>query len=344
MDYFYAQVEERENPSLANKPFAVGGSDKARGVLSTCNYIARNYGIHSAMPTAVAMRKCPDLIIVPTSMAKYKEASNIIRAVFHSVTDKVEPLSLDEAYLDVTEVKSHSNSATLIAKHIKDEIYKQTQLTSSAGVAPNKLIAKIASDINKPNGLYVVKPSEVDKFIYDLQVKKLYGVGKVTQEKLKKLGVEYCYQLQKYNQDELKKLFGKFGSSLYNYCRGHDNRSVNTERIRKSISVENTYVKDLVTYAEWLDKLPSLYERLLARFTSNFEDKISGIFVKITDNKFNKRSLEHQTHVYTIDNFELMLKELYYTHNKPIRLLGLGVRLSDAPIKQLELNFEINHQ
>ncbi|ORU76938.1 DNA polymerase IV, partial [Francisella tularensis] len=161
MDYFFAQVEEKANPSLKDKPFAVGGTNPKRGVISTCNYIAREYGVRSAMPTAIAMQKCPNLILLNTDFAKYKAASAVIRDIFYSFTDKVEPLSLDEAYLDVTDVKEYKNSATLIAQAIKQEIFNKTGLTGSAGVAPNKLLAKIASDINKPNGLYVVTPKQV---------------------------------------------------------------------------------------------------------------------------------------------------------------------------------------
>lgn len=182
MDYFFAQVEEKANPSLKDKPFAVGGTNPKRGVISTCNYIAREYGIRSAMPTAIAMQKCPNLILLNTDFVKYKAASAVIRDIFYSFTDKVEPLSLDEAYLDVTDVKEYKNSATLIAQAIKQEIFNKTGLTGSAGVAPNKLLAKIASDINKPNGLYVITPEQVDSFVKDLPVKKLFGVGKVSQE------------------------------------------------------------------------------------------------------------------------------------------------------------------
>lgn len=341
MDYFYAQVEEKENPELADKPVAIGGSDQKRGVLSTCNYIARSYGIHSAMPTAIAIRKCPELIVLPPSMAKYKQVSQQIRDVFYSVTSLVEPLSLDEAYLDVTEVKAHSNSATLIAKSIKADILLKTGLTGSAGVAPNKLLAKIASDINKPNGLYVINPSDIKAFIHDLSVKKLFGVGKVTQQKLNKLGIEYCYQLQSLSQEELINYFGKFGGSLYSYCRGVDNRPVNPERIRRSISVENTYIDDLKTYEECLAKLPELYSRLMIRITGGFSNSVSGIFVKITDSKFNKHRVERQTHRYNIDGFKFLLQDIYNKQQYPIRLLGLGVRLNDLPTLQLELDLDI---
>ena len=212
MDYFFAQVEEKANPSLKDKPFAVGGTNPKRGVISTCNYIAREYGVHSAMPTSIALQKCPNLVLLNTDFVKYKAASSVIKEIFHSFTDKVEPLSLDEAYLDVTDVQEYKNSATLIAQAIKQQIFNKTGLTGSAGVAPNKLLAKIASDINKPNGLYVITPEQVNSFIKDLPVKKLFGVGKVSQEKLKSMRVETCSQLQQISLNTLIDKFGKFGS------------------------------------------------------------------------------------------------------------------------------------
>ena len=337
MDYFFAQVEEKDNPSLADKPFAVGGTDSRRGVVSTCNYIAREYGVRSAMPNAIAVKKCPDLILLPTSMAKYKAKSNIIRDIFYSITDKVEPLSLDEAFLDVTEVQQCLNSATLIAEAIKDKIYTETGLTGSAGVAPNKLLAKIASDINKPNGLYVVKPTDVDAFIKNLHVKKLFGVGKVTQDKLKSLGIEYCHQLQKVSQDELTRRFGRFGSNLYNYSRGIDYRIVNPERIRKSISVENTYFDNIDSLEICLDKLPELYNKLQGRITDEYSNRITGIFIKLTDSQFHKTSIARQINIPNLDDFTCLLKELYLKQHNPIRLLGVGVRLSEIDNKQMNL-------
>ncbi|APC97906.1 DNA polymerase IV [Francisella frigiditurris] len=338
MDYFFAQIEEKENSYLADKPFAVGGTNPKRGVISTCNYIAREYGIRSAMPTAIALEKCPQLILLNTNMEKYKKVSNDIRKIFYSITDKVEPLSLDEAYLDVSGVQEHSNSATLIAQEIKKRIYNETGLTSSAGVAPNKLLAKIASDINKPNGLYVIKPNDVDDFIYNLHVKKLFGVGNVTQEKLKVMGIEYCYQLQAVSLDSLISKFGKLGSSLYQYSRGIDNREVNSERIRKSISVESTYLNDLKTLDECLEKVPFLYEKLCMRISDEYIKRISSIFIKITDTNFIKSSITKQVKEFNLDSFIFLLKDIYIKQTLPIRLLGIGVRLNEYEEKQLSMN------
>lgn len=337
MDYFFAQIEEIEKPKLKGKPFAVGGTNPKRGVISTCNYIARKYGIHSAMPTSIALRKCPNLILLNTNIAKYKAISEIIRSIFYSFTDKVEPLSFDEAYLDVTEVAEYHNSATLIAQAIKTQIFEKTGLTGSAGVAPNKLLAKIASDINKPNGLYIITPQQVDDFIKDLPVKKLFGVGKVSQEKLKNIGVETCSQLQQLSLNTLIEIFGKFGNSLYNYARGIDNRAVNHTRIRKSISVENTYLDDLKTLDACLEKLPSLYQKLASRMSEEYYKCIIGIFVKFTDTRFNKTSMTKISKSLDKQSLINLITELYKKQNNPIRLIGIGVRLSEVDNRQMKL-------
>ena len=337
MDYFFAQVEEKSNPSLADKPFAVGSTNPKRGVVSTCNYIAREYGVHSAMPTSVALQKCPNLILLNSDFAKYTSASKIIREVFYSFTDQVEPLSLDEAYLDVTDVSVHKNSATLIAKAIQEKIYEKTGLTASAGVAPNKLIAKIASDINKPNGICVITPDNLKDFIQDLPVKKLFGVGKVSQQKLKNIGVENCLQLQELSLNTLIDKFGKFGNNLYNYARGIDNRLVNPIRIRKSVSVENTYQQDLLTLEDCLDKLPELYEKLVKRITPEYSKQIIGIIVKFTDNKFHKTSMNRISKSQNIKLFENLIAQLYEKQNHPIRLMGIGVRLGEVDGRQMKL-------
>ncbi|AEE87406.1 DNA polymerase IV [Francisella cf. novicida Fx1] len=339
MDYFFAQVEEKANPSLKDKPFAVGGTNPKRGVISTCNYIAREYGIRSAMPTAIAMQKCPNLILLNTDFAKYKAASAVIRDIFYSFTDKVEPLSLDEAYLDVTDVKEYKNSATLIAQAIKQEIFNKTGLTGSAGVAPNKLLAKIASDINKPNGLYVITPEQVDSFVKDLPVKKLFGVGKVSQEKLKTMNVETCLDLQQLSLATLLDKFGKFGNNLYSYARGIDNREVNPVRIRKSVSVENTYLEDLKTLNACLEKLPSLYDKLTSRMTEEHYKSIIGIVVKFTDTKFNKTSLTRVAKTLDKEAIKSLIIELYQKQNHPIRLIGIGVKLGEIDDRQLSLAF-----
>ncbi|WHN65371.1 DNA polymerase IV [Cysteiniphilum sp. QT6929] len=337
MDYFFAQVEEKDNPSLRDKPFAVGGNNIKRGVLCTCNYIARSYGVHSAMPTRIALQKCPELILLPTDFDKYKRISNIIRDIFKSISPLVEPLSLDEAYIDVTNIKSHANSATLMAQAIKEEILKQTGLTASAGVAPNKLLAKIASDINKPNGLYVIRPQDVDKFIQDLPVGKLFGVGSVTENKMQKMGLNTCADLQKLDIKALEHHFGRLGTNLYDYCRGIDRRLVNPKRIRKSLGVEHTYQHDLTTKDDCLKALTQLHQELLARLKPEHTLCIEGIFIKITDNTFHKTSIERHTESSELNLYLLLFDNLYHKQTKPIRLLGLGVKLSEQPVKQIPL-------
>ena len=337
MDYFYAQIEEKDNPSLRDKPFAIGSTNPHRGVLCTSNYVARRFGVKSAMSTSVALRKCPELILLDVNMNKYKEVSKVLREIFLSYTHIVEPLSLDEAYLDVTDVQLHSNSATYIAKAIRDDILAKTGLTASAGIAPNKLLAKISSDINKPNGMYVIKPNEINNFIEKLPVKKLFGVGKVTHEKLVEMKIETCKDLQQIPIETLTKKFGKYGNSLYNYCRGIDNREVQYQRIRKSVGVENTYQQDLQSLDEWFEKLDDLYTKFNARMTDEYTQKIVGVFVKVTDSDFNKTSVTRQASTVDLATLKLLCKELYSKQTLPIRLLGIGVRLGSIDKSQMVL-------
>jgi len=219
MDCFYAAVEIRDNPALADKPVAVGGLAEERGVLCTCNYIARKYKVRSAMATAYAKRLCPNLIVLPVNMNKYREVANVIHGIFREFTDLVEPLSLDEAYLDVSDSPFFQGSATLIAKAIREKIWDTVNLTASAGVAPNKFLAKIASGWNKPNGLFVVRPQDVDGFVQQLAVDELFGVGKVTAKKLHDLGLKTCLDLQKKSLPELIDHLGeKNGKSFIRIC------------------------------------------------------------------------------------------------------------------------------
>ena len=259
-DCFYASVEMRDDPSLVGRPLAVGGRANQRGVVATCNYEARAYGIHSAMATAQAMKLCPDLIVIPPAMEKYRLASRQIMDIYRSYTELVEPLSLDEAYLDVTDSPHCKGSATLIAQEIRQRIVATVGITASAGVAPNKFVAKIASDWNKPDGLFLVRPGEVDAFVAALPVKKLHGVGKVTTAKLNGLGVQTCADLRTWTMQELSHHFGKFGERLHDLCRGFDNREVSNVHERKSISVEETYTPDVPDLAACIALLPELLE------------------------------------------------------------------------------------
>jgi len=245
MDCFYAAVEIRDNPNLAKKAVAVGGDAYRRGVLCTSNYIARDFGVHSATPTAQAYRLCPDLIVIKPDFSKYKEVSEQIREIFFSYTELVEPLSLDEAFLDVSDNSHCQGSASWIAKEIRERILKVTSLTASAGVAPNKFIAKVASDWDKPNGLTVIRPEQVDSFVTALPVEKIFGVGKVTAHKLHVLGIKTCGDVQKFSQEKLHQHFGSFGDHLFELSQGRDKREVKPDRVRKSLSVEETFSYDL---------------------------------------------------------------------------------------------------
>ena len=289
MDAFYVSVEIRDNPSLAGKPVAVGGKSDRRGVLSTCNYIARQYGVSSAMPTGVALRKCPDLIVVPGRMEVYKETSQIIRNIFEQYTDKIEPLSLDEAYLDLTDSPMHKGSAPLIAAEIRQNIYEATGLTASAGIAPLKFVAKVASDLNKPNGQCTIAPDQIDGFLQTLSLNKIPGVGKVTFEKLKSLGFETCGDVRRSSQSYLTTRFGKYGHVIWNRSHGVDDRDVQVSRIRKSVGVERTFEQDISELAQLqaiiTDRLLPELKRRSGKYLNDRAMNKLGVKVKFSDFK-----------------------------------------------------------
>jgi len=329
MDSFYASIEIRDNPSLKGRPVAIGSL--GRGVLCTCNYEARKYGIHSAMPTYKALRKCDSLILLPVDMGKYKDVSQKIRDIFKNYSNKIEPLSLDEAYIDVTNSDLYQGSATLMAQAIRKEIYEKENLTASAGIAPNKFLAKIASDWNKPNGQFVITPSKVMEFINSLDVKKIFGVGKVTLKKLRAMGIDTCSDLQKFTVEELDKKFGSYGTSLYYMSRGIDNREIITDRKRKSFSFERTFEKDLITIEQCHTEALKLYDKLNKRLTE--KSLISGSFVKLKFSDFTLTTAEERGCKLMRDNFyHLLLKAKARFPKKPIRLIGLGVKLKEPEI------------
>jgi len=338
-DCFYASVEMRDDPSLVGRPLAVGGRADQRGVVATCNYEARRYGIHSAMATAQAMKLCPDLILIPPNMEKYRIASRQIMEIYRDYTDLVEPLSLDEAYLDVSNSPHCKGSATLIAQEIRQRIFETVGITASAGVAPNKFVAKIASDWNKPDGLFLVKPSEVDAFVAALPVKKLFGVGKVTAAKLNRLGAQTCADLRTWSMDTLQQHFGAFGARLYDLCRGIDEREVNPVRERKSISTEETYTPDVPDLAACLALLPDLMEHLQGRIKRNDAAKfINKLFVKIKFNDFQQTTVECVGYAPNMETYRHLMETGWLRASRPVRLLGVGVRLSDTEqVEQLSL-------
>lgn len=341
-DCFYASVEMRDNPDLRDVPLAVGGASDKRGVIATCNYKARSFGVRSAMPTAQALKLCPALVILPVSMAKYRQASEQIHEIYREYTDKIEPLSLDEAYLDVTNSPQYHGSATLIAQAIRQQIADTVGITASAGIAPNKFLAKIASDWHKPNGQFVITPNEIDAFLTTLPVAKIFGVGKVTAQKLASLGVETCVDLQTWSKLDLHQHFGKFGDRLYELCRGIDHREVIVERERKSVSIERTYAQDLPDLSACLTQIPYLHQELMQRIerTHSAQD-IHKLFVKVRFNNFRHTTVECVDQVIHEETWQQLMKMAYDRGQLPVRLLGLGVRLQHVKQTQGEL-FEMD--
>ena len=344
-DAFFASIEIRDNPKLSGRAVAVGGAAERRGVIATCNYQARRFGVHSAMASSHALRLCPELKIIPPRFAVYKEASAIAHSIFRQYTDLIEPLSLDEAYLDVSETHHCRGSATLIAEAIRQKINQQLRVTASAGVAPNKFLAKIASDWNKPDGLFVVTPDQVDDFIFDLPVTKIHGVGRVTAAKLHKKNIQTCGQLRQYSVLELSRWFGSFGERLWSLSRGQDDREVQTSRRRKSLSVEHTFDKDLTELQEITAQVAPLLEELQGRFKGiEKEYQVSKHVVKVKFADFTQTTLEESlptTGESAGEHFTQLLIRAWERGARPVRLLGLGVRLLDLrqerTMEQLEL-------
>lgn len=348
MDAFYASIEQRDNPELLGKPIAVGG-ESHRGVVSAASYEARKYGVHSAMSSKIARQKCPDLIFIKGRMDHYKAVSKEIMEVFFEYTDLVEPLSIDEAFLDVTENKKGLQSATLIAREIKEKIREQTSLTASAGVSINKFLAKIASDYDKPDGLFVIKPGQAQAFIDKLPVEKFHGVGKVTAKKMHQLGIHFGSDLKKKSLPWLTKHFGKAGLHYYNISRSLDERPVNPNRIRKSVGTEKTFEKDLQSRFEIITALYHIEKELMRRMLrAESFGKTLTLKIKFSDFKQITRS---KTIPEPIDHFDLLHKTTREIFNylkwgdKKIRLLGLSVsqlnstEKDDSNAVQLELDF-----
>jgi DNA polymerase IV len=341
MDCFYAAIEMRDNHLLRHLPIAVGGLAHQRGVISTCNYKAREFGVHSAMPTSYAIRLCPNLNVIPVSMEKYKKVSQQIREIFAKYTNLVEPLSLDEAYLDVSKATHCHGSATLIAKKIREEIFCKTQLTASAGIAPNKCLAKIASDWNKPNGQFVITPVEISPFMQHLSVRKIPGVGKVTENKFRQLGITTCRQLQYYSHNKLIEKFGSFGFRLYHLCRGIDDREIISNRKRKSLSIEQTYSHDLLSLSDCYGELPELVSQLMSRLSKlNKIQLIQKQFVKIKFSDFTQIGAERKIIRFNEAIYEQLIEQAYTKKSAPVRLIGLGVKFnSNEKDNQLNLDF-----
>lgn len=345
MDAFYASVEQRDHPELRGLPVAVGGSSN-RGVIAAASYEARKFGVRSAMPTVTALAKCPQLIMVKPNGEAYQEASKIIRSIFYEYTDMVEPLSLDEAFLDVTFQQAGPHSATLIAQAIRDKIFKATQLTSSAGVSYNKFLAKIASDVNKPNGMFVIPPEKALEFLETLEIDRFFGIGKVSAEKFHELGIYYGKDLKKLKKEDLVHWFGKAGSYYYNIVRGVDNREVEPSRVRKSIGGEQTFEKDVEEIPELRDRMLRVIDRMWNDVEKrNTEAKTVTLKIKFLDFETITRS---RTQDFYLDSKQQIIEIALSILNdelplpKPVRLIGVTLsnfKQSDELPEQMLFNF-----
>ena len=335
MDCFYAAIEVRDRPSLRGKPVGVGGARDRRGVLTTCNYEARKFGVRSAMPTFMALQRCPNLIVLPTRFDVYRREAAVIRGILYRFTSLIEPLSLDEAYLDVS---AHPGAPGPLAQLIRGTIFRKTKLTSSAGIGPNKLIAKIASEINKPNGQFEVKPEQAAEFMKDLPVRKIWGIGEKSERKLEELGVKTCGELQRFSRPELVNVFGKFGLELYDLCRGIDHRPIEPDRPRKSLSTEETFAADLTTLEQCEEKLEELFQDLMADLAQKESTRIiTKIFVKLKFADFTRTTVERAGLLPALGQFRSLLHEAFARTGKPVRLIGLGVRFANTGQDQTQL-------
>jgi DNA polymerase-4 len=327
MDCFYAAVEMRDFPEYRNIPLAVGG-EGPRSVLSTCNYMARKYGIRSAMPAIKAKQLCPELKIVHGRMSVYKDVSNHIREIFSRYTDLIEPLSLDEAYLDVSNSTQCQGSATLIAEQIRADIFNELNLTASAGIAPNKFIAKIASDENKPNGQCVIPPNKIASFVEQLSLKKIPGIGPKTFQKLQQFGFSTCYDVRMSSIASLTPIVGKFATSLYQKAHGIDHRELEVSRQRKSLAIETTLATDIYTEKDCFAVIEKLLPKLIARLAKVKNLKIIRQGIKLKFNDFNQTTVEQQSLEPDEEVYMALLSKAHARANKDgkqrgIRLVGL---------------------
>jgi DNA polymerase-4 len=345
MDAFYASVEQMDNPELRGKPVAVGGEEN-RGVVSAASYEARKFGVRSAISGVLAKKNCPELIFVKPRFDRYKEISKKIHKIFRDYTDLVEPLSLDEAYLDVTKNKKGNPSATLLAQEIRQRIFNEVGLTASAGISVNKFVAKIASDYNKPNGQKTVNPDEVIAFLEQLPIQKFYGVGKVTAEKMFQLGIFTGLDLKNRPIEFLEKHFGKSGGFYFNVVRGIHNSEVKSNRIAKSVAAEYTFDSNLSSEIFMVDKLEKIAAELERRLKKH---KISGktVTLKIKYSDFTQQT-RSKTMPYFIADKALILetvKELLYQERMKdsVRLLGISLSNLNTEIKKtivVQLKFD----
>lgn len=347
MDAFYASVEQRDDPSLVGKPLIVGGTS-GRGVVAAASYEVRRYGVRSAMPIGRALQLCPHAVCVKPRMARYKEVSRQVFEVFHEFTPLVQGLSLDEAYLDVTENKKGIHSAMQIAMDIRKRIFEETGLTASAGVSFNKFLAKVASDINKPDGMKTVLPEEALAFLEKLPVEKFHGIGRVTAERMKKMGIKSGADLKKLSELELAQRFGKAGRLYYRIVRAEDNRPVNPNRVRKSIGAERTFFEDLTSLAEMRERLGPILETVFEHMAKhqNFGRTVT-LKLKTPDFKTITRSRSFGSELRSLESLSapvLELLEASMSQIDAVRLLGVSVSNLEKEQMgegmQLEFDFE----
>lgn len=335
-DCFFAAVEMRDNPKLRGIPIAICGSTSRRGVVSTCNYEARRYGIYSAMPVWQAVSNCPDLKLIPHNMEKYQQVSRSITDIYRSYTKQIETVSIDEAYLDVSESDLFDGSATLLAADIRNRIFKETGITVSAGVAPNKFLAKVASEWRKPNGLFTIPPESIDVFMVDLPIKQIQGVGSKTAQRLNNMGVYSCGDLQTFTLGALIAKFGRFGNRLYELCRGRDERSVSTTSTRKSLSVEHTFPEDLCLPSECNLALRNLFDRLSTRLKSvQGSYEVKTLQAKVKFNNFSQTTIEMPSNTPLLERYTSLVTEGMEREKLPVRLLGIGVKFDCHTNSQL---------
>lgn len=346
MDAFYAAVEQRDNPAYRNKPVIVGGRPDSRGVVATCSYEARLYGVHSAMPSAQAARLCPNAIFIKPRFEAYREASEAIRRIFTHYCEQVEPLSLDEAYLDVTASELYRGSATLLAKQIKQDIHRQTQLSASAGISYNKFLAKMASDLNKPDGLSLITPEQALGFIEGLPVGKFHGIGPATERKMRALGIHTGLDLRQMPLPLLQQHFGKAALHYYDIARGIDHRPVNAHRDRKSVGVETTFEHDIANPAQVIGQLQALLQQALAKLAEKrLEAHTLTVKIKYQDFVQITRSRTLPSVISSSPEVLLLLPELLKNTEigeKKVRLLGvtlsaLQTRTQAGHYRQLDL-------
>ncbi len=346
MDAFFAAVEQRDYPELKGKPVIVGGKPDSRGVVATCSYEARKYGIHSAMPSSRAYKLCPQGVFVYPRFEAYKEASNQIHEVFSEYTDQIEPLSLDEAYLDVSDSDLCDGSATLVAEEIRRRIFEEVKLTASAGVSYNKFLAKLASDQNKPNGQFVIRPGEAESYLAGLPVGRFYGVGKVTEARLQSLKIFTGADLQQKSLLDLQQLFGSSAEYYYDICRGIDHRPVSNARIRKSLGSETTFQADIESREEMLVQIYQLLDEVLKSLKRK-ELMAYTLTLKIKYADFTQITRSHTDEALLTDRSKLRLLVEHLLNKseaetRPVRLLGVSfsnlVSATDQPeYTQLEL-------